>query len=79
MFSLFGWTPALRRMLRGRMLPCGCAVGVYETWSGDVVQLVDAHAPTCFSKDHAVNAMLGPDVEVRGNDSTTSAELRPRA
>jgi hypothetical protein len=58
MFSLFGWTPSLRRMLQGKVLGCGCSVGVYETWSGDVVQIVDAHASDCQSSAHAVDAVV---------------------
>lgn len=61
MFSLFGWTPALRRLLRGRALPCGCSVGVYETRSGEVVQIVDAHAPTCQWAGHSVDAVITSD------------------
>jgi hypothetical protein len=61
MFSLFGWTPSLRRMLRGRVLSCGCSVGVYETRSGDVVQIIDARSNTCTSATHAVDAVVEPD------------------
>lgn len=58
MFSLFGWTPSLQRMLRGRLLPCGCSVGVYETRSGEVVQIVDARAPGCTAAAHSVDAVV---------------------
>ena len=61
MFSIFGWTPSLRRMLRGRVLPCGCSVGVYETRSGEVVQILDARAPSCRQDGHNVDAVLAPD------------------
>jgi hypothetical protein len=61
MFSLFGWTPSLRRMLRGRILPCGCSVGVYETRSGEVVQIVDARAPECGFDAHSVDAVVGAE------------------
>ena len=58
MLSLFGWTPSLRRMLRGRILPCGCSIGVYETQSGEVVQIIDARATTCEFVTHAVDAIV---------------------
>lgn len=58
MFSLFGWTPSLRRMLRGRVLSCGCSVGVYETRSGEVVQIVDARADGCEFGAHSVDAVV---------------------
>lgn len=61
MFSLFGWTPSLRRMLRGKVLPCGCSVGVYETRSGEIVQIVDARAPACEFVAHAVDSVLAGD------------------
>lgn len=58
MFSMFGWTPSLRRMLRGRLLPCGCSVGVYETRSGEIVQIVDARAAACRISGHTVDAVV---------------------
>lgn len=61
MFSFFGWTPSLRRMLRGRILPCGCSVGVYETHSGEVVCIVDARATSCDLVTHSVDAVVTPD------------------
>lgn len=61
MFSLFGWTPSLRRMLRGKVLPCGCSVGVYETRSGEIVQIVDARAKACEFVTHAVDSVLSSD------------------
>jgi hypothetical protein len=33
--TFFGWSPGLRIGLAGRVLPCGCLVGSYETWHGD--------------------------------------------
>ena len=62
MFSLFGWTPSLRRMLRGRVLPCGCTVGVYETRSGGVVQIIDARSAHCAYVTHVVDAVVAADV-----------------
>ena len=43
------------RILRGlssRLLPCGCVAGVYETYDGDVITLIDEHAATCPDADH---------------------------
>jgi hypothetical protein len=43
------------RILRGvssRVLPCGCLVGVYETYSGDIVTIIDAHASACADTAH---------------------------
>lgn len=35
------------RGLRGHVLPCGCLVGVYETYDGRVVASIDAPGPDC--------------------------------
>ena len=29
------------------MLPCGCLVGIYETYGGEVISLIDACAASC--------------------------------
>jgi len=60
MFSLFGWTPSLRRILRGRRLSCGCSVGVYETRSGEVVQIIDARSDGCDAAGHSVDSVVIP-------------------
>jgi hypothetical protein len=47
------------RILRGigsRSLPCGCLVGLYETYSGHVVALIDARGSTCIDQAHRVDA-----------------------
>jgi hypothetical protein len=43
------------------MLPCGCLVGVYETYDGRVVASIDARGPSCEDLRHDRNA----DVPVR--------------
>jgi len=45
-------------------------VGVYETWTGDVIQIVDAHASNCQLSAHAVDAILPVGVDdAHGADS----------
>jgi hypothetical protein len=63
MFSLFGWTPSLRCLLRGKLLDCGCSVGVYETRSGEIVQIIDVQAAECQVAAHTVDSVLGEDEE----------------
>jgi hypothetical protein len=48
-------------MLRGRVLSCGCTVGVYETRAGDVVEIIDARSTDCASVTHQVDAVVTPD------------------
>ena len=43
------------RILRGltsRVLPCGCVAGVYETYDGAVVTLLDERESTCQEDTH---------------------------
>ncbi len=43
------------RILRGlssRLLPCGCMAGVYETYDGAVVTLLDERQATCTEPGH---------------------------
>ena len=43
------------RILRGltsRLLPCGCLAGVYETYDGAVVALLDDRTPGCTIAAH---------------------------
>ena len=44
--------------LSGRVLPCGCLVGSYETWEGSVVDVLDAHDERCHEAAHADNAIV---------------------
>ena len=44
------------RILRGltsRLLPCGCIAGVYETYNGEIVTLIDDRQPDCPNPDHS--------------------------
>jgi len=56
--TIVGWTPGLRRLVAGRLLPCGCLVGTYETWANAVVTIIEIPADTCGHRDHVVNALL---------------------
>jgi hypothetical protein len=56
--TILGWTPGLRALLEGRVLPCGCLVGLYLTWRGDAVTIVDAHAPRCPHTQHRDDAII---------------------
>jgi len=43
------------RILRGlgsRTLGCGCLVGIYETYDGDVVTIVDERGASCYNPRH---------------------------
>jgi hypothetical protein len=43
------------RILRGvssRLLACGCLAGVYETYDGDIVTILDARGAQCVERTH---------------------------
>lgn len=40
------------RGLKSRLLPCGCIAGVYETYDGAVVTLLDERMATCQDPTH---------------------------
>ena len=51
----------LLRGLSGRLLACGCFVGVYETYDGEIVSTIDACGPACRKPGHALHAVV-PDM-----------------
>ena len=53
------------RILRGlssRFLACGCLAGIYESYDGDIVAIVDARSASCADPAHTVGrAIAVPD------------------
>jgi len=52
----------LLRGLGGRVLPCGCLVGIYETYEGSVVSTIDAKGPNCPDAGHRRREPLPSDI-----------------
>jgi hypothetical protein len=53
------------RILRGlssRVLPCGCLVGVYETYTAEVALILDARGAHCADPNHQSGATLPLDL-----------------
>ena len=49
------------RILRGlgsRSLPCGCLVGVYETYATETVAVIDAKGSMCTNTEHRVDSPI---------------------
>jgi hypothetical protein len=49
------------RILRGldsRALPCGCLVGVYETYESQTVAIFDAKGSNCTNRAHRVDSPI---------------------
>ena len=55
--TIAGWSPGVRALVTGQPLPCGCLVGVYHTWSENVVALIDAVGDHC-RQHHDLNLVL---------------------
>jgi len=53
----------LLQILRSRLLDCGCLVGVYETYAGQTVEIVDFHAHDCIEPTHKPGVVLRPTLE----------------
>jgi hypothetical protein len=46
------------RGLRSKLLPCGCTAGIYETYDGDVVTLLDERESQCPDPSHQTGSEL---------------------
>jgi hypothetical protein len=68
------------RILRGlssRFLPCGCLAGVYETYDGEIVTIVDARGATCAESGHD-NGNVVPAEQPLKNTSSSLQSARDR-
>jgi len=48
------------RLLSSRPLPCGCLVGVHETYHGPVVWVLETRGQRCADPSHRAGAELTP-------------------
>lgn len=48
----------IRLALNSHTRPCGCLVGVYETYAGEVVEIIDAYGEHCPDRSHRQGARL---------------------
>ena len=46
---------SILRVLRGTRLPCGCVVGIYETYAGTAVAVIDETHDNCRLAQQAVS------------------------
>ena len=56
------------RILRGlasQVLPCGCVAGVYETYDGPIVTLLDEREASCQNLNHTEGDEI-PDLAAPG-------------
>jgi hypothetical protein len=68
------------RILRGltsRLLPCGCIAGIYETYDGKVVTLLDERESACQDPNH-VDGQQIPELAGSWSSKTALPGGRPR-
>ena len=54
------------RILRGlssRFLPCGCLLGIYETYDSETIAVVDARSESCVHPAHRRGQVVPPDTD----------------
>lgn len=65
------------RILRGvgsRILPCGCLVGLYETYDGRIIAVIDGCSAACTDRAHRVNVTLpAADAATQKDDKPSPA------
>jgi hypothetical protein len=68
---------AILRGLSSRLLSCGCLAGVYETYEGDVVTIVDARGPACKNPTHVDGKTLpGDNADAATRDQISTHDRR---
>jgi hypothetical protein len=68
------------RILRGlssQFLPCGCLAGVYETYDGTVVGVLDAKAAACRLARHRTGKEIPVDATASPQDPPAGAGTGP--
>lgn len=62
--------PRILRGLSSRVLPCGCLLGIYETYDGTVIGLVDVKGAGCVDSAHAGGNVIPEDgFDLRKDDA----------
>jgi hypothetical protein len=67
------------RILRGlssKSLPCGCLAGVYETYDGLVVAIVDAKSTGCANLSHSNGKVVPTDDVPHVTGAAANSALR---
>ena len=66
------------RGVSGRVLACGCLVGVYETYGGEIVATIDARGERCPQSGHRLHAIV-PAVPSDAAAETDRDRFAPRS
>ena len=66
----------IQRGLGSRLLACGCLVGLYETYEGKNVCMIDVPAPQCADATHRPDAVVDPAAIIEA--AQTQMSLQPK-
>ena len=70
------------RILRGltsRLLPCGCIAGIYETYDGEIVTLLDDRQATCNNALHQSGDPVPELANLQRSEVTFQADRQRKA
>ena len=70
----------MTRILRGltsQHLTCGCTAGVYETYNGRVVSVLDARSAECGDETHEAGRLLPDATPETGQQPPAPPVARP--
>ncbi len=67
------------RVVGSGLLPCGCFVGLYETYSGPTVQIIEEPGLTCTEVDHRAGTHIPLDTDSRLVSPASPPAARPAA
>jgi hypothetical protein len=63
------------RALTGRVMPCGCLLGIYETYRGQIVTTIDACGQRCDNPAHRLHEIVSEPPRVPRAPAGSSSEL----
>jgi hypothetical protein len=64
---------AILRGVSSRQLACGCLIGVYETYDGEIVSILDARRESCVDPAHVEGQTVPNQPESRSQSRPTSS------
>jgi len=62
------------RVVNSEVLDCGCFVGLYELYSGQVIEVIDCRGDRCDTRWHAVGATVPAAMVTLGRRFGSHAE-----
>jgi hypothetical protein len=68
--------PRILKGISSRLLPCGCLAGVYETYDGEIVTIIDARGSSCAVSTH-VDGNVVPNEPPIGDGTKSRRTSRP--